>query len=225
MKKLLILAVMTVGAVLGAVAQDGGNKRVRVSAHAGIGAARWVGSDTRSLYRHDFDGKFAYRVGVGLDIPIGRTWGFRTGLDFEGLGMRLSASTYEKIPGESDYVRNDYDCSASPLYLEVPLMATARVYDGEKLGIVLNFGPYVGVGVGGKVTLDGVVGDEDVSWSEKIYEDGSTFRRFDMGLGFGVGFEVKRFVFSMDSRFGLLHVSEGVDIYNCATFFGVGYKF
>lgn len=200
--------VITIGTALGAGAQDAVQKGVRLSANAAIGGAGWFGSTVKHL-----KGKFAYRLGLGLDFPANRTWGFRTGLNFEGIGERM---------GEwDDYSYTSYDSSVSSLYLEVPLMATARI-DAKKFDMVFNFGPYVGIGVGGKVTVDE---GNSFSASEGLYSEGSPFRRFDMGLGFGLSFEVKRFIFSVDNRIGFLSIAENKKLYNYATFFGAGYKF
>ena len=209
---------MAVGAVLGAGAQDGGDKRVQVSAHAGLGASGWLGADTENG-----DGKFAYRVGVGFDFPISRTWGFRTGLNFEGLGETMSES--ESTIEHGSYIYSFVDVEVSSLYLEVPLMATARIDAGRKFDMVFNFGPYIGVGVGGRYSIEGEIMRQTIWDSGSMYGGENTFRRFDMGVGFGLSFEVKRLVFSIDNRIGFLHVWEGDNAYNYATFLGVGYKF
>lgn len=216
MKRLLILAIMAVAAMPGTTAQKG----IRLSANAAIGGARWIGSDSENL-----DGTFACRLGVGIDFPISPIWGFRTGLNFESLGATEAGWLRGNDPTDDSRYNVVYDSSVTSLYLEVPLMATAKIHDGRKFGIVLNFGPYIGVGVGGKISVKREIDGDYSSWSDKLYGEGSTARRFDAGVGLGIGLEVKNFVFSLDNRFGVLHVSKGAYLYNCVTFLGAGYKF
>lgn len=187
MKKLLVLAVVLLGAILPAAAQ------VEVSVNAGVGAAGWIGSDADNT-----DMKFGYRVGLGLDAPINNTWGFRSGLNFEGLGAKIGGVT------------------AKPLYLEIPLMATAKMPVVDAVDVVFNFGPYIGFGVGGKLSSD--LGSSDAFGDYGM-------NRFDAGLGLGAGVDVDHFRFGLDTRFGLTKVYDDSNIHNFALLFSVGYKF
>lgn len=218
MKKLLIPAIALAIALPGASAQDSRNKNVLVSANAAIGGAGCNGSDVEWN-----NAIFAYRLGVGLDFPISRRWGFRTGVNFERLG--ITGNSKESHPDLNREHGSYAYGSLSSLYLEVPLMATVRFDAGRRLDIVLYLGPYIGAGVGGKISIEGEIEHEYFSWAENLYAEGSTFRRFDMGVGFGVGFELKRVVFSIDHHIGFLRVRKRSDIYNNAVFCGVGYKF
>lgn len=197
MKKFILTVVVALLSVFGVAAES----NVQLSVKAGVGAAGWIGDDADGA-----NAKFAYRVGLGVDVPISGMWGFQTGLNFAGMGAK----------GDSDLL----DLTVNQLYLEVPLMATARVDAGNGLGIVFNAGPYLACGVGGKTKVSG----SNAELSSDTFGDGG-LRRFDAGLGFGMNFEFNRFMVGVDTRFGLAKLASDAKAHNFGVFFGVGYKF
>ena len=179
--------------------------------NAGLGTSFYIGGDanfTKPL--------FAYRLGVGLNFPIkGDVLGFQPGLNLLGNGTAFDT----KI--------EDASSSIHQVYLELPLMLTSRVKATNDLGVVFNYGPYMALGVGGKVK----VSDGEYSESSKTFGDMGSPSRFDFGLGFGVNFDMNRIMFGVDTRFGLLNLFRG-DFYdpslkmkNFALLFNVGYRF
>ncbi len=192
MKKLFLAAILAVSAVFGMNAED-----ISLSVKAGVGTSSWMGSNSPSSAA-----RFAYRVGVGVDVPVSGKFGFQTGLNFEGIGIK-----------PADEVKT------SQLYLELPLMATMRFGLGSG-NLVFNAGPYLGVGVGGKNKLT-VLGETK---STKTFGDNG-LKRFDMGMGIGAGYEFSHFLVGIDTRYGFLHLAEGAKAYNIAMFFNLGYRF
>ena len=192
MKKLFLAAILAVSAVFGMNAED-----ISLSVKAGVGTSSWMGSDSPSSVA-----RFAYRVGVGVDVPVSGKFGFQTGLNFEGIGIKPSD-----------------ELKVNQLYLELPLMATMRFGLGSG-NLVFNAGPYLGVGVGGKHKLTGL----GETKSTKTFGDNG-LKRFDMGMGIGAGYEFSHFLVGIDTRYGFLHLSEGAKAYNIAMFFNFGYRF
>lgn len=206
MKKMILFLVICLLGGLETRAAD----NYQISAKIGVGATRWIGADAENT-----NSQFAYRLGVALDVPITTMWGFQTGLNFEGLG-----AAYD----------NDFFSSAKlnvhQLYLEVPLMATTRFRVSEKMSVVCNAGPYLGIGVGGKAkgTLEGF-GSESVSTFGDLEDGNFGLRRFDFGIGFGAGLSIKRFMVGLDTRFGLTSLAKDTSIHNFGVFMNVGYSF
>ncbi len=192
MKKLFLAAILAVSAVFGMSAED-----IAFSVKAGVGTSSWVGENSPSSAA-----RFAYRVGVGVDVPVSGKFGFQTGLNFEGVGVN-----------PADEVK------VSQLYLELPLMGTMRFGLGSG-NLVFNAGPYLGVGVGGKTKVS-VAGNTP---STKTFGDNG-LKRFDMGMGIGAGYEFSNFLVGIDTRYGFLHLAEGSKCYNIAMFFNFGYRF
>ena len=182
----------------------------QISAKVGVGASRWLGADAENT-----NSQFAYRLGVAVDFPITTMWGFQTGLNFEGLGAAYDNSFVTSA-----------ELNVHQLYLEIPLMATTRFRFGERLCIVCNGGPYLGCGVGGKTkgTLKGF-GSESVNTFGDADDGDFGLRRFDFGVGFGVGLNIRRFTVGVDTRFGLTSLAKDTSIHNFGVFMNVGYSF
>ena len=79
MKKFILSAILIVSAVIGMNAQD-----VALSINAGVGTSTWVGDHSSGT-----SPRFAYRVGLGVDMPIQGRFGFRTGVNFELIGTNV----------------------------------------------------------------------------------------------------------------------------------------
>lgn len=86
MKKFILSAILIVSAVIGMNAQD-----VALSINAGVGTSTWVGDHSSGT-----SPRFAYRVGLGVDMPIQGRFGFRTGLNFEQIGTNVDTKDIAK---------------------------------------------------------------------------------------------------------------------------------
>ncbi len=204
MKRFFLAAVLAVSAVFGMQAED-----IAFSVKAGVGTSSWVGKDSPSN-----SARFAYRVGFGVDVPITGKFGFQTGINFEGLGVSTPLVKTEEMG-----MKIDSKFKATQLYLELPLMATLRYGVGSG-NLVFNAGPYLGVGVGGNTKIEVNEGET----SSKTFGDNG-LKRFDMGVGLGVGYEFSKFLVGIDTRYGFLHLSKGAQDYNIAMFVNFGYRF
>lgn len=194
MKKLFFVILLSLAA-LGASAQS----ELRWNVNAGVGMANWYGGDV------DTDAKFAYKVGVGLEVPFANTdvWSFQTGLNFISKGAKGAG-----ITDDWDIV----DITVNQLYLELPLMVGARLHTASNFDMLFKAGPYLAYGVGGKTEDYDTFGDDGL-------------KRFDAGLGIGVAFEFDKIVVGVETGVGLAKLVSGVGAYNLSALLAVGYKF
>ena len=251
MKKSFIISVLAVLLSIGSLSAE---RKFDIIPHVGFGQSGYSGKDAVDLYPDGLNSKFAFQLGVDLNFPIKKIWSFQTGLNFSVLGAGFeesfagSKSEFEKHFGiegllpEGDYrMAYDADCSVRQLYLEVPVMAAVNFKISRKFNLLINAGPYLGIGLGGKSEFSNrLVASTDYSsieeyntTSEKTFgKDG--LNRVDVGIGFGVKFEVKRILFGVDCHFGLLNLSDSeyVDgekisykVKNESSFLTVGYRF
>lgn len=111
MKKLAFFILLSL-VTLGVSAQS----NLKWNVNAGIGMSNWYGDDTDGT-----DAKFAYKVGIGLEVPFANTnvWSFQTGLNFISKGVKGNGVT-----DAWDVV----DVTINQLYLELPLMVGALGY-------------------------------------------------------------------------------------------------
>lgn len=105
MKKLAFFILLSL-VTLGVSAQS----NLKWNVNAGIGMSNWYGDDTDGT-----DAKFAYKVGIGLEVPFANTnvWSFQTGLNFISKGVKGNGVT-----DAWDVV----DVTINQLYLELPLI-------------------------------------------------------------------------------------------------------
>ncbi len=107
------------------------------------------------------------------------------------------------------------------MYLELPIMVAARFPVSDKASLVINGGPYLAYGVGGKVKYK----ENDVEVSVDTFGEYFSFKRFDAGLGLGIGFDFGKFVISWDSELGLVDLMDDLNFKNTCFSLGVAYKF
>lgn len=211
---------------LGAAAQSPFSFQVK----AGVGTANFHGKNVES------DTRIAYKVGAGVNYELNRTWAVHTSLNFVSIGARE----------EIEYVGS---ANMNELYLQLPILMSARLSLGKNYSASLSAGPYVAYGVGGKTSGRVEQYDYDSSYDPNKYYNFrlATFgnlidgkmgnNRFDAGLMFGVEMEYCRFTFGVDVQLGMLKVNDQLDTLlqgtyaekfspkNLASFFTLGYKF
>jgi hypothetical protein len=125
MKKLLLTVVLGLCTLAGF-------SQAKFDVHAGMSMANITNSDA--------DLKIGYSVGVGMDYAITDMWAFQTGLNFTSKGCKGS--------------EKGVDAKINPVYLDIPLLAAIKLPISEGNTFVVNAGPYVGFGLGGKATVE-----------------------------------------------------------------------
>lgn len=148
---------------------------------------------------NDTDMRVGFNVGFGMEYQFTDMWSLQPSLMFTQKGAKA----------------NGVKCT--PLYLEIPVMAAARFAVTDNQNVVVKAGPYLGVGIAGKIKAGGQKAD--------FFGDGAG-KRFDAGLGIGVAYEVNRFFVDLTGEFGLAKVYDFSGAPKNLNFsIGVGYKF
>lgn len=115
------------------------------------------------------DSRAAWHVGAIVDIPLMQSLYVQSGLYFMNKGGK---ETEEE----------DYKVTYSPMYLEIPVLASYRYDFGSTAQLQINVGPYFAYGVGGKVKMEH---DGEEESDDFFHEDSA--KKFDCGLQFGAG--------------------------------------
>lgn len=190
-----VIAASTIFAT-SAVAQD---KSLSIGIKGGVNRADFKGD------AKDVDGKLKYQVGLTVDIEMTNNLYLQTGVEFHQKSLKykpeLEAST-----------------KLNPMYLQVPLHLAFKLQLVQGVKLVVNGGPYVAFGLGGKVKEDGE--------KENIFAK-DRFKRLDYGVGAGAGVELGPLVLGVGYDFGLANVSDmkGVKVRNRAALASLGVKF
>ena len=179
MKKLLL----TVGLGLFAIT---GFSRAKYDVHAGLSMANITNSGASM--------KAGFSVGLGIDCPINNLWAFQTGLNFTSKGCRES---------EQGVV-----AKINPLYMDIPLLIAVKAPIKNNNAFVVNAGPYVGLGLGGKMSLSGGGAEISSSLFKKIEgENEAMMNRCDVGIQIGVGMELKgKYLINLSSQYGFVNM-------------------
>jgi len=149
---------------------------------------------------------FKYQVGITVDLALAENFYVVTGLDLQTKGTKSKPNGH---PNEK----------YNPMYLQVPVHAAYKMNIGQNSKFVIEAGPYVAYGISGKVKQDG-------GGKVNIFGD-DRFKRFDFGLGAGVGVELGKIVVKGGYDFGLLNISDvkGVKVRNNNAYLTLGYHF
>lgn len=140
----------------------------------------------------DYDGDIlpGFTIGLTVDYGIARNLYLMSGLDFSNEGTKdgkfKARTSYLKLPAHIGY--------------KLPVIE-------DKANIVFHGGPHFALGLSSRYQY----GAFSANVYDGEFEDmfGFKHRRFDVGLGFGVGAEVNGFVFNIGCDFGLINQFKG----------------
>lgn len=175
---------------------------------AGVNLSNWS--------KGDMDSKFGFKVGAGMEYAFDEVWAIQPSLLLSTKGAK------------GDIVDEDGDkmeMNVNQMYLELPIMAAARLAVSDNMNFVITAGPYLAYGIGGKVkyTFEG----ESVKYD--TFGDGDfdgNLKKFDAGLGVGVAAEFGKIVVGLEGQFGLTKLGDGSGTPKNQNFSLVlGYKF
>lgn len=155
-----------------------------------------------------------FTMGVGMDYGFTENWSLQSGLMITSKGFKV------KEMGEKLTVR--------PIYLDIPILAAYKFAISDNAKFVVNVGPYMAIGLGGKAK-EHWDGGED----EKVFDDkGLDCKRFDLGIQYGIGLELgEHYLVNFTGQNGFITPYDFVDGYdgdkpkNMNFAIGVGYRF
>ncbi len=143
--------------------------------------------------RLDLKIKPGVNLGVNVEIPIGIDFYLQPGLLFSTKGASERFDDGNKV---------------SLSYLEVPVLLLYKPDFGYD-HLLLGAGPYLALGVGGKVRSEGTV--QDIQFKNNVSlddPDAPYFRKFDAGLSFLVGYEMSsRVSVQLNASFGIAEIN------------------
>ena len=157
----------------------------------------------------DMDSKIGYNVGVTVDYAFTENWYLLTGLELTAKG--------------AEFDKAGYKLDLNPLFLQLPIHAAYKFPIGENLKIVVNAGPYVAYGLGGKFKIDDDGDKEEYEFFGR--EKKGIWNRFDFGIGLGGGPEISKFKVGIGYDFGLTNIANNGKIKTKNGYLTVGYRF
>ena len=132
-----------------------------------------------------------FKLGVGMDYAFTDMWSLKSGLFFNSKGYMTK--------------RKGYKTTIRPTYMEIPIMAAINLPITENVKFVVNAGPYIAIGIGGKYKQHWDSGDDGKVFSGDNGVD-AMMNRFDLGLQYGVGVELaERYLISLNGQNGFIN--------------------
>ena len=156
----------------------------------------------------------SFQAGILGDLYVAPFFSVQPGLLFTGKGSK----TQQGETSDPTY----YRATTNPYYIEVPVNLVFKTPSGP-VKFFAGAGPYLGIGIAGKVEREGKVlgasfeSEEKIEWSNDDpatldYEEGAGYgimKRFDYGLNGLAGIEFTKAVVSVNYGFGLAKVQSG----------------
>ncbi|MBB3699515.1 outer membrane beta-barrel protein [Flammeovirga yaeyamensis] len=189
----------------------------------GLNLATLNEKDNDGTYSDNYDMNPGFHFGLTVDVPLNEFLSFEPGLLLTTKGMKY----------EDELIGLNLSGHANLYYIDVPLNLKATHEFGSGVKLYGTIGPYVGMGLSGKIkaTLefqgDEQTEEEEIKWGSNQDED--TFKRLDMGLTFGAGVEINSILLGLSYDLGLSNIStnqdNGMSVKNRVLKFSVGYRF
>ena len=144
-----------------------------------------------------------FHAGVNVQIPIAPQFYFQPGLIFSTKGAKNTTT----ILGV------DYITTTKLSYVEMPLNLVYKAMLGNGY-FMLGFGPYVGYGIGGKVTTEGgdISLDQDIEF-QNVVETGDDltvpyYKALDFGGNIFAGYELSNGIFAQfNTQLGMVKIN------------------
>lgn len=148
-----------------------------------------------------------FTLGVGMDYGFNENWSLQSGLMISSKGFKFK--------------EGDWKDKYRPIYLDIPILAAYKFSISDNTKFVINAGPYLAIGLGGK---NKETDEEDIKLFDK---DGYDWKRFDLGIQYGIGLELSdRYLINLTGQNGFISPVDGGDDPKNMTFsIGVGYRF
>lgn len=148
-----------------------------------------------------------FTLGVGMDYGFNENWSLQSGLMISSKGFKFK--------------EGDWKDKYRPIYLDIPILAAYKFNISDNTKFVINAGPYLAIGLGGKNK------ETDEEDSKLFDKDGCDWKRFDLGIQYGIGLELSdRYLINLTGQNGFISPVDGGDDPKNMTFtIGVGYRF
>lgn len=189
----------------------------------GLNLANMLEKDDDDTYSNDYTMNPGFHLGFTAELPLNSFLSFEPGLVFTTKGMKY----------EDEVMELDILAKANLYYLDIPLAVKASHDLGGGIRMYGAVGPYVGLGLSGKVKAtveyqgEEETDEEDIEWGSD--EDEDDLKRLDMGLTFGAGVEINSVLIGISYDLGLSNISAyqdyGTTSKNRVLKFSVGYIF
>lgn len=173
--------------------------------------------------------KPGFHFGLGADYEFSPNMAIQSGLFFSSKGTKTD-DKYES--GPTTYKK---ELTINANFLQLPVHFAYKIDASPGTRVVLHAGPYIAYGIGGKTKheskyyyeYEGSIHELEHD-SEKMdtFDKDEGLKRFDAGLGIGVGAEFGKILIDLGWDMGFVNLGDNdVDKNTQNAYLSVGYKF
>lgn len=174
-------------------------------ARAGFNMANMLMKDNDDTYSDDYKSKAGFQLGATVEFPFSDMFSLETGLGVSTKGFRFEEK--EDFFGQTIEIK----ASNNLVYLDIPIVAKMYFDAGRSARIYGALGPYIGLGIAGKMKAEVTAGGSTDEESEKIKwgsdEEKDDFKPLDLGLLIGAGVEFDAIQVGLSYGLGLANIS------------------
>lgn len=168
---------------------------------AGLNVSKINGNNLVQAFNDEFNWKNGFHVGATAEFPMTDVFSFETGLYFSTKGYDFSE--VDNFFG----ITNSFIGSLDFYYLDVPLTAKAS-FDLGGVRVYGLLGPYIGLGLSGKLDYDSVIGMFENSHEIAVrWGADKDYKRLDYGLTVGAGVEIQSILIGLTYNLGLANIT------------------
>ena len=159
----------------------------------GFNLSKLYYADEDGTYSDEFDMKPGFHVGGAIEIPLNTNFMFEPGIMLITKGVKME--------------EDEISTKANLNYIDIPLLLKASSNSKNGASVFGALGPYIGLGLNGKITMEygGDKETEDVKFGND--EDNDDLKRLDMGVSIGGGVEFESFLIGVSYDYGLMNIS------------------
>lgn len=218
MKRICITLCAILVCITSMAQDDNVNRKINFEALVGMNVSK-MGS---------YDSKLGFHLGVKGEMALPSI----------AKGVYVNAGALISQKGTKFNIGDLGSSNTTAYYLEVPVHIGWKYPLNNDLAVYGELGPYFAYGLGGKHKIkEPELGDNgDIVLNDKSYNTFDLFKRFDMGLGFRIGAEIKsKYTISIGYDFGFIDswkgddTDDGIDLTSdCKLknfYISLGYKF
>lgn len=176
--------------------------------HFGIKGGVNLSDYTKDIENNEM--KVGYNAGVTVDYRINKMFYLVSGLEVASKGTKIKQHLFSDIPENSGYQNfGQLKSTYNPIYLQVPIHVGYRLHAAEDMAVLFHLGPFVSYGVGGKITEEVILNGEKTKTKADAFGKNGPLKRWDVGLGVGVGFAFQRYGVNFGYDLGFVDAYKG----------------
>lgn len=203
LKSLLVVALVGMVSFVGAQTPS-------LSVKGGLNMSNFYGDDLS-----DKSMRAGFHAGIGADFDFAPNMAIQSGLFFTSKGAKYTADVL------------DTELNVNANFIQLPLHFAYKIDVMPGTRVVLHAGPYLAYGVGGKAKVN-IAGEDRLE--NDTFDSDFGLKKFDSGLGLGVGAEFGVLLVDIGWDMGLVNLSRaegryGEKIKTQNAYITLGFKF